>query len=128
MRSVALAKPHRFRFTEPADVKAYGDGWHLYDEAQIVRLPARQLMRLETEVGRPVVDVIDLFRADYTFGRLAGTWIALHLEDPALAGPFAGYEPVVMLLDFEQVEPEEDMGAPLDPTPSESSQDSPSTE
>src|SRR5688500_1504884 len=104
MQSRALMAPVRFRFTEPDDVKAYGDNWYVYDESRIVRLPARELIKLETEVGQPMANVLEGFREDAVSGRLPATWIAVHLQDPSIAGPYRDYSPVVMLLDFDKGE------------------------
>jgi hypothetical protein len=120
---VALAAPYRFRFTEPEDVKQYGDGWFVYDEARVVRLPARSLARYEARIGMPIAQVIDGFRQDSVMGRLAATWLALHMHDPDLAGDFDQYSPVVLLMRFEPVPDGElpaesrEAAAPLDSTP-----------
>lgn len=123
MRSVGLMKPYRFRFTEPDDVKQFGEDWFVYDEARIVRLPARQLARYEAQLGTPIVAVVDGFRDDTVLGRLAATWLALHMHDPDLAGPYDAYSPVVLLMRFEPV-PDDEVPAesreaasdPLEPT------------
>ena len=128
MRSVSLMAPYRFRFTEPADAQQFGDGWFVYDEARIVKLPARQLARMEAELGQPIVTVMDGFRNDTVMGRLACTWLAIYLQDPDLAGRFADYSPVVLLLNLEPVpddevpvESTEAALGPLDPTPTATS-------
>lgn len=130
MRSRSLLKPFRFRFTDEADVARFGDGWYVYDEAAIVRMPARQQMLLEAALGLPLAHVMEDFVSDRVMGRLAATWIGVHLADPARAGGFDSFEPLVFLVEFEQIldEPAEDVAVPLDPTPSEPSPTSPSTE
>lgn len=119
----------RFKFTEPADVQAYGDGWWIYDEAAIVRRPARELVRLETEIGMVLSAIMNGMRDDSVMGTLAGTWIAIRLADPDIAGPFDAYSPIVMLTDWSKVpdEAKADLD-PLDPTPETSSPDGPPTE
>lgn len=119
MSTRLLIKPWRFRFTEPDDVRQFGDGWFVYDEAQIVKLPLRQLAALETELGMTLVSAIDGFRTDTVMGRAACTWLAIRAQDPDLAGPFADYSPAVLLARFEQVEDE--AAAPLDGTPTSES-------
>jgi len=122
----------RFRFTEPADVEAYGDRWWIYDEAVIVRLPARELIRLEAEIDMAMPVVMNQMREDLTMGTLAATWLAIRLEDPDLAGRFDDYSPVVLLTEWAKVPepetPKADLGRPLDPMPSTSSTDGPATE
>ena len=130
MRSRSLLAPFRFRFTDAGDVARFGDGWYVYDEAAIVRMPARQQALLEAAIGLPLVQVMGDFVNDRIMGRLAATWIGVHLAAPNLAGDFDKYEPLILLVQFEQVldGPTEDVAAPLDPTPGESSPTSPSTE
>ncbi|MEU7904107.1 hypothetical protein [Actinoplanes sp. NPDC049118] len=123
-------KPFRFRFTDEADVARFGDRWYVYDETAIVRMPARQQARLEAALGGlKLVRVMTEFAEDGVMGRLAATWIGVHLAAPDLAGDFDKYEPLVFLVHFEQIldEPQEDVAVPLDPTPSESSPTSPTT-
>ncbi len=121
----------QFRFTEPADVQTYGDRWWVYDEAAIVRRPARELVKLEVEIGMALPAVINQMRDDLVMGTLAGTWLAIRLADPDIAGPFDVYSPVVLLTEWSKVpepdEPKADLD-PLDPTPETSSPDGPPTE
>lgn len=131
MRTRALLEPYRFRFTDDADIARFGPGWYVYDEAAIVRLPARQLVALEAALGGPkLVNAMTEFAEDGIMGRLAATWIGVHLTDPGLAGEFDKYDAAVILISFEQIsdQAEGDVAAPLDPTPSEASPTSPSTE
>jgi hypothetical protein len=123
MKASSLLKPLRFRFTEDADAKAYGDDWVIYDEAQIVRLPARALSALEVEIGLPLLNVMQGMRDETVMGHLAGSWLALHLVDPGRAGSFDDYSPVATLIEWERVDgaPKADMSAPLDSTSSPSS-------
>lgn len=128
MDSLALSRPYRFRFTDTDDVGRFGDGWHLYDEAAILRLPARQQALLEAQLGVSLLYIMFGFRDNTAMGRLGATWVALQLKGPALAGDFKDYSPLVFLLDIEQgLPPEEDVTVPLDPTPSGGSQNSPVT-
>jgi hypothetical protein len=117
----ALLRPLRFRFTEAADIQRYGGDWHVYDEAAIMRLDAREQMRLEEQIDASLVWVIRSFRTDGTLGLLAATWLALRLEDPDLPGPFESYTPLVHFADWETVPDEESkasVAGPFDPTPS----------
>lgn len=131
MRSRSALKPYRFRFTDEADVARFGDGWYVYDESAIVRMPARQQMRIEAALGEglKLVQVMEDFANDGIMGRLGATWIGVHLADPAVAGDFDKYEPLVFLINFELVEdPKADVTGPLDPTPTGSSPTTPDTE
>lgn len=128
MKASALLKPIRFRFGDEADAKQFGDGWHLYDEAQIVRLPARELAKLEIELGMAILDVFHGMRRESVLGYLGGSWLALRLEDPDLAGSFDDYTPVAILIEWERrpaVKPAEDVAGPLEPV---TSSDSPPVE
>lgn len=129
MRESALLRPLRFRFTEPDDARRYGDDWHVYDEAKLVRLPVRELVKLEIEIGMPLVNVLEGVRRETVLGYLAGTWLALRLQNPDLAGPFDDYAPVAMLIVWDRMppaaEPKADLQAPLDPTPTADSPTSP---
>lgn len=129
MKESSLLTPIRFRFAEPDDAKAYGDDWRVYDEAQIVRLPARELVKLEIELGMQILDVFQGMRSESVLGYLGGTWLALRIEDPDVAGPFDDYSPVAMLIEWEPVPASraswnvpgtgsEDMGGPLEQTAS----------
>ncbi len=124
MKESSLLKPIRFRFGDPDDAKQYGDDWHLYDEAQIVRLPARELVRLEIELGMQILDVFQGMRTESVLGYLGGTWLALRLEDADAAGAFDDYTPIAMLVEWDHVPaagPEVDMRGPLEPTASSDS-------
>lgn len=127
MKQESLLPPLRFRFTEPDDVKAYGDGWYVYDESEIVRLPFRRLVALEAEVGK-LADVMNGVRGDTIAGTAASVWLAVHLADADLAGKFADFDPVVLLLDWDEATPEADPSGPLDPTPTPSLPDGPPVE
>lgn len=129
MRSRSLLPPVRFRFVDESDIARFGDGWFAYDESAIVRLPARRLVALEAAIGLPLAQAMTDFADDKVMGRLAVTWIGVHLADPNLAGDFDKYEPAVFLINIEfgpvPAEPQEDVAAPLDQPPSESSPGSP---
>ena len=101
----AFLKPLRFRFTEPADIKKYGRSWHVYDESDWARRPARELTQYEAEIGIPLADVMTGVRQSSAFGDMAATWLALKLEGRDI--PFEDYNPIVMTIDWE-VRPEED--------------------
>jgi len=112
-----LLAPMRFRFTEPEDVKRWGDRWYVYDEHKIVRAPARDLVALEAELGMSLVAAMNGFRSDTALGNLAGCWMAVRDVDPNLAGPFDDFSPMIMLITYEAVPAEEaeDSGKAADP-------------
>ncbi|BCJ45313.1 hypothetical protein GCM10010168_85820 [Actinoplanes ianthinogenes] len=122
-------KRFRFRFLDEADKAKCGDGWFIWDEAAIVRTPARDLVRLEMEIGVPMTAVFDGCRRDTAGGNLAATWLGVRAADPALAGRFDDWTPLVMLVDWELAPADEpEVAAPLDPTPAPDSQALPTAE
>lgn len=115
---VALIKPLRFRFTEPEDIKNYGPDWYLYDESKWTRLPARELIEIETELGVPLVDVMTGVRASSVFGDLAATWVAMRTElGKSKAGSFEDYSPIVMAIEWASVPEQDDPGKDEGPEP-----------
>lgn len=116
----------QFRFTEPEDVARFGDGWRDYDEGRIVRLPARRLIELEQVLGVTLVAVLDGVRGDTVLGDLAGTWLALHVDDPAAAGEYADYTPVVPLIDWRTPPGPDPAGGEAGPDPLEPMPEPPS--
>lgn len=101
----------RFRFTDPDDVAAFGDGWWVWDERAVTRLRARELIVLEETIGMSLVLAINLAREDSAAGDLAVTWIAVHLAGHPVK--WADYNPAVLAVDWERV-PEEPAPDPLD--------------
>jgi hypothetical protein len=120
-----LLAPMRFRFTEPEDVKRWGDRWFVYDEHRLVRAPARDLVALEAELGLTLVEAMNGFRADSALGNLAGCWMAVRAVDPQLAGPFDDFTPMIMLITYEAVPAEEAEDAGKAEAPVEDSPTSP---
>lgn len=104
----SLVKPMRFRFLAAQDIEQYGEGWWVYDESVITSLSARSLMRLELEIGAPIVDVMTGFRASSAFGDMAAAWLAIKVTDPKAAPAFADFNPHSMLMEWEAV-PAEDL-------------------
>jgi hypothetical protein len=114
-----LLAPYWFQFTDPDDVKEYGENWFCYDESQIIRLPSRTLVAYEQTFGAPLVEVMNGMRDGSVFGNLCGSWIALRLAGRDVK--FADYSPVVYLLkwvtkDPHKVEDEDEgkAGSPAD--------------
>lgn len=112
----SVLRPIQVRFTEPADVEAYGDGWHTYDELQMITLPARVLIPLENEIGVPLPEVMTGVRVSSVFGDTAAAWLALRFEGHAV--PFAEFNPVITLATWRRKPAEaEAPGKDEEPTP-----------
>jgi hypothetical protein len=79
----------------PDDHERYGDGSWVYDEAAILRLPARELINLEAAVG-PITTVLSRFREDYTDAKLAVVWIAR--RQAGIVEDFDTFEPLISLV------------------------------
>lgn len=114
--NVSVIAPVQIRFLDPADVAAYGDGWHLYDEAALVRLPARQLVALEQACGYSVRTMMAELRRHTVMGDLLVAWCALYLEDPALAGNFEDFTPLTFAIEWRRAE-FDDLGKGDAPSP-----------
>lgn len=98
MNKKALLAPLQVRFTEPADVELYGDDWFTYDELMLVTTPARDLMRLEAQLGLPLVDVMAGVRASSVLGDTAAAWVALHQAGRDV--PWESFTPAIMLAEW----------------------------
>ena len=125
-----LLPPMRFRFHED-DRERYGSDWWVYDEAALVRVPARQLVEIEEQIGMGVRDMLLGVRTNLTLANLASMWVARRLAghlvkrgDQMVAEPFEGFEPLVWLADWEPVPATDD----VDPPASASSTPPPSAE
>jgi hypothetical protein len=101
----ALA-PVEFRFGDPADVERFGDRWFRYSEGDLIRLPARDLIHLEGQLGMPIVEVMNGMRASTILGDTAAAWLGIQAEDPNLAGPFDEFNPITMLITWRKAEAE----------------------
>lgn len=123
--SLMLSSPRRWRFTEPADVEAYGDQWWRWDPAAVSRLPARQLIAIEEAIDIPWVTVIAAQRARTTLGVLAALWISM--QQAGTTVPWGEFNPLVFTTEWEDIEE-----APLDfggdPTTDSDSSPAPATE
>ena len=115
-----LLPPLRFRF-HPDDQAEYGDGWTVYDEAALLRIPARDLVEIERQIGMAVLSMMNRARANFTDGNQAAMWVARRLAGDER--PFAEFQPLVLLAEWEKV-PEESGDA--DP-PASTSSPSPQT-
>jgi hypothetical protein len=128
MDKTALLKPLQIRFTEPADIEAYGDDWHTYDELDLVTRPARDLIRLEAEIGITLVDAMRGVREDSALGNTVCAWLAVRAGGSNVA--FAEFSPAIMLAQWrtrpeDEEVPKEDLGAVLLPTPEDLASEAP---
>lgn len=98
--------PYWLRFTDPEDQGKYGEAWLKYDEGAILRMRARDQIALETELGMPLVAVMNGGRQSSVLGDTAIAWLALHAVDPARAGDFDEFNPVTMLIEYTATDPE----------------------
>ncbi len=133
MHEAARIPPIRFQFTDPDDIKAYGnpdnpEGWWVYDEAAITALPIARLAALEDALPIQLLSAMQGLRHETIIGMHTATWLAIHLARPEIAGPFAEYNPKVMLIYFEQVPDDEPVEEAADPLASEGSATSSPTE
>ena len=93
-----LLPPMRFR--PCADDQAqYGGGWTVYDESALTRLPARELVEIEQQIGMSLLAMLRRHRDGYVDGALAATWVARRLS--GVDEPYADYQPLVLLMDWE---------------------------
>jgi hypothetical protein len=70
-------------------------------ERELAALPAREVIALEEEIGQPLVTVMTGVRRDAAAADLAACWLAVRRADPALAGPFAEFNPAVVLVEWD---------------------------
>lgn len=105
-----LMPPMRFRFLDEGDRERYGDGWWVHDEAALVRVPARQLIDVERQIGMSLRDMFNRTRLDYTDGTLAAMWLARRLG--GVDELFDDFEPLVMLAEWEPVPAADDVDPP----------------
>lgn len=90
----------RFRFTDPADVAAYGDEWRTWDESDVYALRSRELIELEDQLDMPLLLAIRAFRGDAVLGRLAVMWIVLHLGGHKVS--WQDFDPLALEVEWER--------------------------
>lgn len=126
MNKDALLAPLQVRFTEDADVAEYGSDWFTYNELMLVTTPAGDLMRLEAELGVPLVDVMRGVRESSILGDTAAAWIALRQAGVDVA--WDSFRPIIMLAQWRKAPPAEDPkdpGAVSLPTPEDLASEAP---
>lgn len=94
-----LAPPMRFRL-HADDWPAYGDGWTVYDESALVRVPAAELVEIERQIGMSVLTMLHRARANFVDANLAAMWVARRLAGDKR--PYAEWQPLVLLAEWEQ--------------------------
>jgi len=99
----AFLAPLRCKFEHPDDVKLYGDDWYVYDEYQIVNLPVRRLIELESAMGTTMVDVFNGMRLSSALGDLCSAWLAVKLSEhpDVLPKDFSDFSPYTMQMTWE---------------------------
>lgn len=100
--------PVYFRFTDPDDAGKYGAGWFCYEEEKVLRKRGHQLIELETDLGMPMVSVMNGFRESTTLGDMAAAWLGVRERDISLAGDFDSFDPIVMAIEWTSEKPEPD--------------------
>jgi hypothetical protein len=105
IRALKALDPIWFRFTDPQDIGKYGEQWMAYDESRLMRLPGRTLLGFEESMDMPLVKVMNEFRKDTTIGDLAVAWLSLAMLDPARAGAWDEFNPIVNLIEWTGTDP-----------------------
>jgi hypothetical protein len=118
-----LMAPTKFRFVDEADVAKYGGGWWVWNEIELTRLPARDIIALEEAVDMPLVSVIRSVRQGTTSGVLAAMWIAMHRGGHDAA--WADFNPAALLAEWREVSYEAPLDSGEDPTPGSDSSAAP---
>jgi hypothetical protein len=106
--------PVEFQFTDPEDVAVYGDRWYRFDESEIIRMRARDLIQLELDLGMPVVNIMNGARMHSTLGDLGAAWLGVRAYDPKLAGPFEEFNPLTLAITWREAD-EVDEGKASEP-------------
>ena len=107
---VKALDPLECRFTDPQDVAKYGERWYTYDESTIVRMKAKELIKLESEIGYPLVSALNGYRRATVFGETFAAWYAVRLYDAELAGDFEEFEPFSLGIIWRIPEEKEEKG------------------
>lgn len=92
----------RFRFTDPEDVAAYGDGWWVWDWEDLARIRGRELIELEEQIDMPLVVVRRDMPTGSTMATMAAMWIAIGRAGGP-AGAWDSFNPAVNLATWERV-------------------------
>jgi hypothetical protein len=90
--------PVEFRFTDPEDVEKYGADWYRTGEEDLIRMRARDLIELETDLGMSIIDAMNGMRMRTTIGELVFAWLGVRAKDEELAGDFDDFNPLTLLI------------------------------
>lgn len=119
-------RPARWKFTAADDVAAYGDRWWTFDAPALIRLKARELMKIEETIGMPIVTMLRKVREETTVGTFAALWVSMHMAGHEVA--WDEFDPTVFLTVWEAVPDEAPLDSGADPETDESSSTEPPTE
>lgn len=112
---LTVLPPVRLRFCEQ-DHEQYGDGWYVYDEAALTRLPAGELVALEAAVkagsGLNLPGALTAVRLGDVLGDLIVMFIARWMAGER-DGSFVDFNPLVWAAEYEPV-PEVEQGEQAD--------------
>lgn len=99
-----LSLPVRFRLAE-GDHEQYGADWFTFDEAELTKLRARELMALDDQLreylGLNVVTALAAYDRGETRGALAVMWMARRLG--GVDEPLAEFNPIVLLAESQLI-------------------------
>lgn len=113
-----VLRPMRFRFAE-ADRERYGDQWWAFDERDLTRLRARELMAVDDELRSLKLNAQTLltsFARGETRGALGVMWLARRLA--GVVEPLDGFDPLPMLAEVELLDGGDDADPPAEPSSS----------
>jgi hypothetical protein len=108
-------KPARWRFTAKDDVEAYGDRWWTFDPIALIRLRARELMKIEETIGMPIVVMLRKLVERTTLGQFATMWVSMHMAGHPVV--WDEFDPTVFTTEWEAVSDEAPLGSGPDPEP-----------
>lgn len=94
MDKEALLRPIQVQFAEQ-DRETYGADWYTYDELALITRPARDLIRMEAEIGITIVDAMTAVRQDAALGDTFAAWVAVRASGSNVA--FLEFSPSIML-------------------------------
>lgn len=106
-----LLPPVRFRLAED-DHEQYGSDWYVHDESAVMRIPARDLIEIERQVGMTLLTMLNRSRQDFADGNLGAMWVARRLA--GVDETFDEFTPLVMLAEWERL-PAGDVNPPAQP-------------
>jgi hypothetical protein len=109
--------PFEFRFQDKADKAKYGSRWFVYDEASILRLDARELIAIETDLDMSIPAMMNGFRQSSVLGDTAAAWLAIRQANPTLVGDFDDFKPIWAAMEWRLVPKDQPAEAVPDDSP-----------